>query len=540
MSQQYERSLEDVLLNIIFKKFPDITKDDDIPSIEFLREFLQDEDKIDFFLESIKEIYSEGIYPFFNLAPILSIIAEMYNQKEDNFKNKLYDFTLNLLKSSQENLIFLGFDFVSESQRLFWGIREEIYSIIIPYWDSDNKKLKAESIFFLKNYVDIDYKYFSSYFDKLKGILIEAKNKLIIISSILILGKIYLYNNWNNNDLPLKIDEINLIFNKYKFLDTIQQKRFFLNGLHFLLLEYDEYESFWIDFFLNEFLNIKNLNFRFELLSHIASFPNKKTFKKEDAKKYYDFFRNLLEGLLEEDFEKPPPAVLVRPNHLQDVLHSTEQLALYLPEVTEELLPLYEEVYSKYVPEQVNKGISFERLAHQWIQEIYLMLSDYHKKKKNYKMSSIYYEKVADYAFNEKQELEFLIKHYQASIGYEIEEHNLNVLKRLFNELNEIFEKYKQLFNEAHICYPNWIVFEDLIHLCDCSEEEYSKNYRTLKEHLKNNEEKISKEISSILIEIGIIKAEEFRLKITNNYFECDELRIHMHATRSHLRSRYR
>ncbi|KKL63806.1 hypothetical protein LCGC14_2171420, partial [marine sediment metagenome] len=229
-----------------------------------------------------------------------------------------------------------------------------------------------------------------------------------------------------------------------------------------------------------------------------------------------------------ENYEKPPPSVLVRPNHLQDVLHNTEQLAFYLPEVMEEILPLYEEVYSKYVPEQVNKGIAFERLAHQWIQEIYLILSDYQKSKRNYNKSSIYYKKVAEYAFNDKQELEFLIKHYQTSIGSEIKNQNFASIKKIFNELNDIFEKYEELFNEKHICHSNWLVFEDLIHICDCSEEEYSKNYRTLKDHLKNNGEQISKEISSILIEIGIIKGEEFKLKITDNYSECDELRIHI------------
>ncbi len=38
MSQQPERSLEDVLLDIIFKKFPDTLKDEDKHSIEFTKE----------------------------------------------------------------------------------------------------------------------------------------------------------------------------------------------------------------------------------------------------------------------------------------------------------------------------------------------------------------------------------------------------------------------------------------------------------------------------------------------------------------------
>ena len=264
------------------------------------------------------------------------------------------------------------------------------------------------------------------------------------------------------------------------------------------------------------------------MLGDIASLPNNKKFKEEDSKKYYNFFHDLLEELLKKDFDKPPPSVLVRPNHLQDVLHNTEQLTFYLPEVVEQLLSLYEEVYSKYVPELVNSGISFERLAHQWIQQIYIILTDYYKGKKNYNKSSLYYKKVADYAFNEKQKLEFLIKHYQNTIGYEIKNRDFISIKKIFNELNEIFERYKELFNETHICYSNWLVFEDLIHICDCSEEEYQKNYRTLKEHLLNNKNKISEELSSILNEIGIIKGKELRLKITDNYSECDELRNHI------------
>jgi len=528
MSQQPERSLEDIILDIVFKKFPDKEKDEDTHSIEFIKEFLQKADNIDFFLENIKIVYSEGDYPHYNLSSIFSIIAEILNKGEEPLKSKLFDFTLNLLDSSKENLTILGFEIFSENRKLFWDKRKELYSKILPYWDSTSEKLKAEAIYSLESYVYVDFKYFSSYFNRLKEILIETENDLVIIGSTLILGLIYLYNRRESEVQSLDIEEVNQIFAKFKCLKTIPQKEFFLNGLHLLLLEYDKYESSWIELFFNEYSNIEELFYRSRLLNNIVTLPNKKEFSEEDSKKYFTFFHELLEVLLKQDFEKPPPSVVVRPNHLQDILHNTEQLTFYLPEVVEKLLPLYEEVYSKYVPEQVNSGLSFERLAHQWIQEIYIILSDYYKGKRIYSKSSIYYKKVADYAFNEKQRFEFLIKHYQNDIGYEIKDHNFAFIKKIFNELNELFERYKELFNETHICYSNWLVFEDLIQICDCSEVEYQKNYRTLKEHLLNNKDKISEEISSILNEIGIIKGKEFELKISKNYSECDELRIHI------------
>ena len=130
MNQQPERSLEDVLLSIVFKKFPERVKDESTHSIEFIKEFLQDAENIDFFLENIKVLYSEGDYPHYNLSSILGIIAEILNKNDEPLKSKLFDFTLNLLDSSIENLIILGFDIFGESRKLFWDKRKELYSKI--------------------------------------------------------------------------------------------------------------------------------------------------------------------------------------------------------------------------------------------------------------------------------------------------------------------------------------------------------------------------------------------------------------------------
>ncbi len=525
MSQQPERSLEDILLDIIFKKFPDIVKDDDKHSIEFIKEFLQDAENIDFFLESINKIYSKGEYPHFNLAPILSIIAEILNRREEPLKSKLYNFTLDLLDSSIENLIILGFDIFSENRKLFWDKRTELYSIILTYWDSQNEKLKAEAIYSLESYIYIDFKYFSPHFNRLKRILIETKNNLVIISSTLILGLIYLYNHRSNNVLSLNIGEVNRILAKYEFLNTIAQKSFFLNGIHILLLDYDKYESDWIDFFLTEYIKTDDPHFKFKLLGDIASFPNNKGFKEEDSKKYYNFFQNLLKELLTKDFEKPPPSVIVRPNYLQDVMHNTEQLTFYLPEVVEQLLLLYEDIYSKYIIEQVNTGISFERLAHQWIQEIYIVLSNYYKGKKDYQKTSRYYKKIADYAFNEKQKSEFLIKHCQYKIAKKIIKEEFNSIKRTYDKLIGLFYEYKGIFNETYTWYSTWLIFEDLIYIFNSSEEDYKKSFRTLTEHLLTNRDMISEDILTILNEMNINYGEELKFEIIADFPEFEELR---------------
>jgi len=525
MSQQPERSLEDVLLDIIFKKFPDIVKDDDTHSIEFIKEFLQDAENIDFFLESIKMIYSEGDYPHYNLAPILSIIAEILNRREEPLKSKLYNFTLDLLATSIENLIILGFDLFSENRKLFWDKRTELYSKILPYWDSPNEKLKAEAIYSLESYVYVDFRYFSPHFNRLKKLLIETENDLVIISSTLILGVIYLYNHRSSNVLSLNIEEVNYILAKYEFLNTIAQKSFFLNGLHSLLLDYDKYDSDWIDFFLTEYIKTDDPNFKFKLLGDIASFPNNKGFKEEDSKKYYNFFQDLLEELLKKDFEKPPPSVIVRPNYLQDVMHNTEQLTFYLPEVVEQLLSLYEDVYSKYIIEQVNTGISFERLAHQWIQEIYIVLSNYYKGKKDYHKTSSYYKKIADYAFNEKQRSEFLIKYNQYIIARKIIKEEFKSIKRTYDKLIGLYYDYKGIFNETYTWYSTWLIFEDLIYIYNSTKDDYKKSFRTLTEHLLTNRDIISEDILKILKEMNIIYNEGLNFENISDFPEFEEFK---------------
>jgi len=155
MSQQNERSLEEVLLDIVSKKFPDKIKDADTHSIAFIKEFLQEAENVDFFLESIKNLYSEGDYPHYNLAPTLGIIAEILNKREEPLKSKLFDFTLDLLDNSIENLIILGFDIFSENRKLFWDKRKELYNKILSFWDSTNEKLKAEAIYSLESYIYI-------------------------------------------------------------------------------------------------------------------------------------------------------------------------------------------------------------------------------------------------------------------------------------------------------------------------------------------------------------------------------------------------
>ena len=448
-------------LDFLLKKFQDKTEKKIAYTIEFIEEFLQDTEKIDFFREKIKERCSKGNYPFYNLTSMLSIIAEILNKKEEPLKSKIFDFTLNLFDSSKENHIILGFEIFSENRKLFWEKREEFYSRIIPYWDSPSEKIKAEAICCLRYYVYADFRYFSFYINKLKEILIRTENCFIIISSITVLGVILLYNYRVGEVQYLDIREVNQIFAKFQYLKTVSQKETFLNGLEFLLLDYDKYESSWIEFYFNEYTNStlanteEELFYQSQLLSNIVTLPNKKRFCEDDSKKYSTFFNESLEVLLKPDYVKSSSSSLLREFHFRHIVHNREQLTFYLPEVVEQLLPLYEEVYSKYFPEQVivNSGIKVAKLDQQWMQQIYVILSNYYKERRNYNKSSIYYKKVADYTFNNKQRYEFLIKHYQDSIGYEIKNRNLPFIKNIFNKLNEVFERYKELFAEIHICY---------------------------------------------------------------------------------------
>ncbi len=218
----------------------------------------------------------------------------------------------------------------------------------------------------------------------------------------------------------------------------------------------------------------------------------------------------------------------MRPNHLQDILHNTEQLTFYLPDVVEKLLSLYEEVYNKYIKEQVDSGLSFERLAHQWIQQIYIILSNNYKEIKNNEKASFYYKKISDYGFNEKERLEFSIKHYQYKIGYKIMDNDFNNIKPIFNKLNEIYIVYEEKFNECHPSYMNWLIFEDLIYLCYWSDTEYQRAYRILRNDILKNKDKISEGIFNLFNTIGLIKGKEFDVKNNIGYSEYSELKIYV------------
>ena len=301
---------------------------------------------------------------------------------------------------------------------------------------------------------------------------------------MVILGDIYLYSTRTGSAIDINLENLNEFVSKYGEIEEELAKVKFLNGLEKIFYESPLYCSDWIDILIDDYLNSETIDLKSQLLRNLAYLTQKLELEENDKVKYIKFFSSQLQELLTNDFELPENSIVYKPNIIQDLLNNIEQLAYSSLLIVEEILPLYEQVFSKYVT-SLEKGPTFFGLTRQWIHSIYTKLINYYKIEVNSKKLTEYFTKTTKVSLNEIEKLELSINSLKHEIGIAISNKNLTEAKVLFNDLNNLFNRYEEIQNIKHVCFPTWKIIEDILYITTCRIQDRERDIGTLRIDLK-------------------------------------------------------
>lgn len=485
-----------------------------------------DKKNFEYFCKKLKEIYTQDEFPVNSIIPSLINDFTRFTKKEekDEIIEWFREFLWELLINNNEYLKIFGLIIIRYNRIFILGNKVKFYRKIIGLWDSDDEDLKSIAIWSLIPYIPFDYNYFLDLFEKLYEFIINSENELLITKSLEFLGNLNLDAMRGGEKTPLDLTKAENIMEKIQNVKNPYIKTEFVDGFSNLILEFNQYLPKWINLLIKVYEETENINLKSRIMRSFSSIANKKDFTMKDSKKIEVFFKTRLEILLDQNFELPEDSIVVRPNILQDTLANIQQLSFFLPLVAENLLPLYLQVFHKYIPELVDNRPGFKGMAWQWLHGFYINMINYYKSENNYEKLTLHFKQAAEFAFSEKEKLDLLISSIKHEIGLTISNKDITIVKKLFDKLNGLFKEYQINFNELHSCQPNWAIIDDLIRLQSCSIEDFSRESEILNEHLSKYQKKIPENLLNIVDELNAIKKASIKFELSENFAECQLL----------------
>lgn len=488
------------------------------------RLLVEDIDSITYFFNKIRDIYSSEIFPQHSIIPGIIGNIVRNSQNNDILLEKIREFVWTLLEEDINHLVILGFQIFRENRRLFGSQIMQYAEKIIEYWSNEDVDLQCLSLYTIEGITHSNYRYLMERLDTIIDFIINSSNDCSKSYSMKILGDIYLNANRASISIEMNEELIDSFLVSYLDIEEPGFKRLFLEGFEWLMYEYSSYKSDWLDILLNEYRVIDNIPFKSQLLRVLSGLPNKKELDEVDSHKYIDFFNGELSNLIENDYELPQNSIIYQPNLLQDVLSNIQQLSFRSPLIIEQLLPKYEEVFCKYVPNLVDNRPGFFGMAWQRLHSIYFNLINFFKTENELEKLSIYYQRAAELAFSEKEGSELNINHLQHKITVNLNNQEIEEVKGNFNLLQHAFIEFNENFDEIHPCVPIWTLLEDLTHLSECSITNFDREIRRLNEHFSQFQIEIPDDLSEIIRNFELSRGSYIQLTTTENLSRCQTL----------------
>jgi len=488
------------------------------------RLLVEDIDCITYFFNLIRDIYSKEIFPQHSIIP--RIMGDIIRNSQDNdvLLEKIKEFVWTLLEADLNHLIILGFQIFRENRRLFGSQTMQYAEKIIEYWSNEDADLQCLSLYAIEVIAHSNYRNLMERLDTIKDFIINSDYDCSKSYSMKIMGEIYLNAIREGTLIEVNEELIDSFLSSYLEIEEIGLKRLFLEGLEWLTYEFSTYKSNWVDILLNEYRENEDIPFKSQLLRVLSGLPNRKELVDVDFHKYIDFFNGELSNLIENDYALPQNSVIYQPNLLQDVLSNVEQLSFRSPLVVEQLLPKYEEVFNKYVPNLVDNRPFFFGMAWQRLHSIYINLINFFKTKNELKKLLIYYQRATELAFSEREGSELNINHLQHQITVNLNNQEIEEAKENFNLLQNTFIEFNENFEEIHPCVPIWTLLEDLTYLSECSATNFDREIRRLNEHFSQFQNEIPDDLSEIITNFELSRSSHIQLTTTENRSRCQTL----------------
>ncbi|MCF2139195.1 MAG: hypothetical protein K9W44_03995 [Candidatus Lokiarchaeota archaeon] len=332
-------------------------------------------------LEEIQDLYSNDPFPENSVPIFIGHLFMIFGaNNKSNLKKILYDFIkINLYSKNLRNNL-MALHIIRYNPLLFSLEDSEFCNALFDNLASKENYLICFSLAVLDRYSTQWFKLFKPYINQILKLCFEKDDECIKCYSIKLLGECYLRFSRNNQKLEWNHNLINNLVLNYKKLKNISAKTHYLEGLSWLLYEYEKYSDNWIVDLISEFNIINDIGLKSSILRCLTYITCKAKLTQKSMDRYIEFYSPILERFITyESLELPPDSIIYKPNLIQDVLKNIEQISFYCPVISEKLLDLFEKVYK--IIKKKNSSTFFFSLLTQWIHSVYVNLIKYYKKK---------------------------------------------------------------------------------------------------------------------------------------------------------------